>query len=84
MKMKNQYYITCFADNDYQININYPHQIRRRLNKLIVKESLMNNIYYCYNLNQVTSQTSHLVDPINKVQIDHIDRDKLNNEKFYI
>lgn len=52
--MKNQYYITCVADNDNQININYPHQIRRRLNKLIVKESLMNNGYYCCNLNQVT------------------------------
>ena len=44
-------WISCVVDNDYEINVNYPHQIRRKRNKRIVKESKDKDDYLHVHMN---------------------------------
>ena len=81
-------WVECKADSDYEIFTEYPYQIRRKSNKKIVGESI--NKYTGYiqcMLNQKHYKKHRLIalqfiendDPDNKKQVDHIDRNKLNN-----
>ena len=81
-------WIDCVVDNDYEININYPHQIRRKKNKRIVSESvdkttgyirtiLNNKKYYKHRI--IGFQFIENDDPENKIQIDHINHIKTDN-----
>ena len=65
---------------DYEINVNYPHQIRNIKTKRINKESLQNNGYIHISLNNkpylkhriIAEQFIENDDPENKTEIDHI------------
>ena len=67
------------ADNDYEINVNYPHQIRRKVNKMIITEKLNQDGYVCCNLNRKKCLKHRIIaeqfiindDPENKTQVDH-------------
>lgn len=72
---------------DYEINVNYPHQIRNSKTKRIIKESLFSNGYIQLSLNRkhylkhrlIADQFIENDDPVNKTEIDHINRDKTDN-----
>ena len=71
-------------ENDYEIEVEPPHRIRKRSNKRIVSQWLKSG-YVCVNLNgrkylyhRILAR--HFIpNPNNLPQIDHIDRDPLNN-----
>ena len=79
-------WIECVVDSDYEIFTEYPYQIRKKSNKRIVKESIMPTGYIQCNLNRKTYYKHRIIaeqfipnpDP-NKNQVDHIDRNPLNN-----
>ena len=79
-------WIECVVDSDYEIYTEFPYPIRRKSNKRIVKEFLDKKYIRC-NLNQKLYLKHRLIaeqfipndDPDNKKQVDHIDRNKLNN-----
>ena len=80
-------WITCKVDNDYEIFTEFPYQIRRKSNKRIIKEWVNNNGYLHCSLNKKDCHKHVIIakqfipndDPENKTIIDHIDRNKLNN-----
>ena len=71
-------------ENDYEIEVEHPHRIRKRSNKRIVSQ-FVNNDYVCVKLNgrnylyhRILAR--HFVpNPDNLPQVDHIDRNKTNN-----
>ena len=81
-------WIDCVVDNDYEININYPYQIRRKKNKRIITESIhKGNGYIQCSLNK-KFYTKHRIiglqfiennDPENKTQVDHINHVRTDN-----
>ena len=70
---------------DYEINVVYPHQIRKKINGRIVKESIMNTGYLCVHLNEKTFLKHRLIaiqfipNPDNLPQIDHINHNRTDN-----
>ena len=72
------------ADKDYQININYPHQIRKKSNQKIIKER-ENNGYIKCQLNGKAFFKHRLIaiqfipNPDNLQFIDHINKVKADN-----
>ena len=82
-------WVECIVDNDYEIFTEYPYPIRRIGTDNIIKESIhkYNGYIRCF-LNQKTYQKHIIIakqfikndDPINKNQVDHIDRNQLNND----
>ena len=75
------------VDKDFEINTKYPYQIRKRSNRRIVSECINGCGYVNVGLNRKIVQKHRAIafqwikndDPENKAQIDHIDRNKLNN-----
>ena len=71
-------------ENNYEIEVESPHRIRKRSNKRIVSQ-FVNNDYVCVKLNgrnylyhRILAR--HFVpNPDNLPQVDHIDRNKTNN-----
>ena len=82
---QNNEWETLKADEDYEINIIYPYQIRNKSNKRIIKESHKPNGYLRCKLNQKDYLKHRLIalqwilNPDNLPQIDHIDRNRTNN-----
>ena len=74
---------TLEVDPDYEICTQYPYQIRRRDNHNVVSESY-NDGYLQLRLNKMFYRKHRLValqwidndDPINKVEVDHINKDR--------
>ena len=74
-------------NDEYEINNRYPYQIRKIKNKRILSESVRNDGYIQINLNCKPYKKHRIIafqwiendDPETKTEIDHIDRDKLNN-----
>ena len=72
---------------DYEININYPHQIRRKKNERILKENERKDKYLQLSLNGKCYLKHRLIaeqwiendDPENKIDIDHINRNRSDN-----
>ena len=70
---------------DYEININYPYQIRKKTNKRIVKESINGHGYIQINLNKKVYEKHRLIaiqfisNPDNLPQVDHKNRIKTDN-----
>ena len=79
-------WISLKVNDDYEIYTEYPYPIRRKGNDKCISEYLMNGYYRC-NLNNIPNYKHRLIaiqfiindDPINKIEVDHIDRDKTNN-----
>ena len=79
-------WVDCVVDNDYQIFTEEPHQIRRKSNKRIVKESIHKTTGYirCY-LNQKFWNKHRIIalqfipNPNNQREIDHINRIRTDN-----
>ena len=70
---------------DYEINVVYPHQIRKKSNGRIVKESIMQKGYLRVYLNGKSFYKHRLIaiqfipNPDNLPQIDHINHNKTDN-----
>ena len=81
-------WITCIADSDYEIYTEYPYPIRKKSDGYIVGEYIHKKTGYirCY-LNQKQYRKHRIIaeqfipndDIENKLEVDHIDRDKTNN-----
>ena len=84
---------TCVVDSDYEICTEYPYQIRKKSNKKsnkkeFVSESIGKNGYIQCYLNCKHYRKHRIIaeqfiendDPKIKTQVDHIDRNKLNND----
>ena len=73
------------ADNDYEINVNYPHQIRKIENRRIVNETTHSKGYIQLSLNGKLHLKHRLValqfipNPDKLPQIDHINGIKTDN-----
>jgi len=73
-------------DNDYEIYTEYPYPIRKKSNSRILSECIASG-YACVSLNRRRQYKHRLIafqwiennDSDNKNQIDHINRDKLDN-----
>ena len=78
-------WIDCVVDNDYEININYPHQIRKKANGKIISESLSNKGYYHLKLNNIDYTKHRLIalqfipNPENLPLIDHKNKIRIDN-----
>ena len=78
-------WIQCVVDSDYEIFDQYPHQIRRKSNKRIVKEG-MNNVGYVQcalsgrtNLKHRIIAMQFVPNPNNYDCVDHINRMRTDN-----
>ena len=75
---------TCIVDTDYEIFSEFPHQIRRKSNKRIIKESITQYGYIYCNLNNhkyfkhvlVALQFIPNDDPEHKTEVDHKNNDR--------
>ena len=71
-------------ENDYEIEVETPHRIRKRSNKRIVSQ-YVNRDYVCVKLNSRNYLYHRILErhfipnPENLPQVDHIDRNKTNN-----
>ena len=71
-------------ENDYEIEVENPHRIRKRSNKRIVSQ-YVNRDYVCVKLNGRNYLYHRILarhfipNPENLPQVDHIDRNKTNN-----
>ena len=82
-------YVDLIGYDNYEILTTEPFTIRRKDNKLVVSEHIENNGYLRLTLRttngQVTKLKHRLIaeqflpNPNNLPEVDHIDRDKLNN-----
>ena len=80
-------WVECIVDSEYEIFTEFPYPIRKKSNKKIISESILNNGYIQCKLNQKKYLKHRLIalqfipndDQENKLEIDHIDRNKLNN-----
>ena len=81
-------FVDCVVDADYEIYTEFPHQIRRKSNKRIIKESVNNKTgyVYCYlNCNKyrkhriIAEQFIENDDPDNKTEVDHINQIETDN-----
>lgn len=78
-------WIDCVVDHDYEIYSDYPHQIRKKVNKRIVSESLRQNGYVqlCMNLRNYTKHRvialQFIPNPNNLPSVDHINHNKVDN-----
>ena len=76
--------LTDFEDS-YEIEIEEPHRIRKIGSNSFVKTSLNSSGYYCITLNGRTCKYHRIIakhflpNPENLPEIDHIDRNPLNN-----
>ena len=78
---------TLVYDSDYEINTEYPYPIRRVYSDKIVSEFVTNSGYQSLKLNAKHVLKHRMIglqwivneDPENKTQIDHRDRNRLNN-----
>ena len=71
---------------DYEININYPHQIRKKSNKKIIKETL--DIVHGYLLSSLNGRLyrkhrliaeQFIINPDNLTEVDHINHNRTDN-----
>ena len=70
---------TCVVDSDFEINVNYPHAIRRKSTGRIISESFNNSGYVCCWINGrtygkhvvIASQWIQNDDPENKIEVNH-------------
>ena len=76
---------TLKQDSDYEININYPHQIRKKSNGLILKESVRGKGYLGIKLNGKQFYKHRLIanqfipNPENLPCIDHLNHIRTDN-----
>ena len=72
-------------ENDYEIEVEPPHRIRKRSNKRIVSQFVERTGYVCVHLNREKYYYHRILarhfipNPDNLPQVDHIDRNKTNN-----
>ncbi|GHU18272.1 hypothetical protein FACS189472_06360 [Alphaproteobacteria bacterium] len=81
-------FIPLKVNTDYEISVDYPHEIRRVRDKFCPSNSIANG-YKQINLDDmlpplpihyiIARQWVHCSDVINDTQIDHFNRDKLDN-----
>ena len=77
-------WVECKIDSDYEINIEYPYEIRRKNGKGIISRGLNPTGYPQCNLNGRTHPLHRIIatqfipndDPDNKNQVDHINHDR--------
>ena len=77
----------CVVDSDYEINDEYPHNIRRKGARKNVELSVKKKGYLQVNLNRKPFAHHRIValqfirndDPVNKVEVDHINFDRADN-----
>ena len=86
MMNNNSEWIECVCDREYEININYPYQIRRKSDKKILKECVNKGYVRCtlngrryYKHRVIALQFIPNDDPEVKTQVDHINRIKTDN-----
>ena len=88
MESEQKIFIVLDADEDYEIEENYPHRIRRINGKRFLKETINNKTGYvsvCLNGKKyykhriVAMEFCYNDDPEHKTEVDHLDRDKTNN-----
>ena len=87
--MSNGRWFECCIDSDYEINDEYPHFIRRIGTTRNIALTVRQNGYVQVKLNGKTYAHHRIValqfvgndDPDNKVEVDHIDRVRTNNNK---
>jgi hypothetical protein len=71
---------TCVVDEDYEININFPHQIRKKTNGRILKENNDGRGYLRCSMNKKDFKKHRLIaiqfipNPENLPQVGHINR----------
>ena len=72
-------WVECVVDSDYEINVNYPYQIRKKSNKCVVSEHyhkdylrLSLNLKKYYKHDIIALQWIPNDDPDNKTEVDHI------------
>ena len=72
-------------ENDYEIEVEAPHRIRKRSNKRIVSQFVERTGYVCVKLNREKYYYHRILarhfipNPANLPCVDHIDRNKTNN-----
>ena len=79
---------TCVVDSDYEISTEYPYHIRKKSDGYIVSERIDNTGYFRCYLNGKKYLKHRIIAlqfiendaPEIKNQVDHIDRNKLNND----
>ena len=72
-------YETCKLNDNFEICTTYPHEIRNRFTKRIVKESYDKDGYLKCHLNDKTCKKHRIIafqwipndDPVNKTEVDH-------------
>ena len=77
-------FVSCVVDGDYEIYNEYPFYIRRKDNKRIVKEGVMNNGYIRVKLNGIQYYKHRIIaiqfipndNPLIKTDVDHKNRDR--------
>ena len=81
-------FVTCVVDADYEIEIEYPHRIRRIGCDRFIAENINNTNGYIYCKLNGKKYLKHRIiaqqfipndDPVNKTQVDHINRVKTDN-----
>ena len=79
-------WIECVVDSAYEIYSEYPYQIRKKSNKKIISEYIDKKYIRCY-LNRKIYYKHKIIalqfipndDPINKLEVDHINHIKIDN-----
>ena len=72
-------------DSDYEININYPHQIRKKSNGKILKESANKKGYLMVSIHGKSYRKHRIVaiqwidNPLNLPIVDHINHNRIDN-----
>ena len=77
-------FVPCVVDGDYEIYNEYPHYVRRKDNKKIVKEGIRNDGYIYVYLNRVRYYKHRIIaiqfipndTPLIKTEVDHINHDR--------
>ena len=80
-------FVDCVVDADYEIYTEYPHQIRRKSNKKIIKEYMEKNGYIRCCLNGDKYLKHRIIalqfipndDPNNKTEVDHQNQIQTDN-----